>query len=107
MRAMATPLKATYEVDVTELEYQPGQLATVYQPRGTGPFPAVLDVHGGAWTMGNRLNNANLDRWLAQHGVLVAAIDFRMPPGPGYPASIADMNLGTRWLKAHAAGYAG
>jgi acetyl esterase/lipase len=29
----------------------------------------------------------------------VVAIDFRQPPGAHYPASIADANLGTRWLK--------
>ena len=24
-------------------------MARIYQPQGTGPFPALLDVHGGAW----------------------------------------------------------
>ena len=107
MRAMATPLEALYEVHVTELEYQPGQLVSIYQPRGTGPFPTVLDVHGGAWIHGDRLNNADLNHWLAERGILVAAIDFRMPPVASYPASIADTNLGTRWLKAHATEYGG
>jgi acetyl esterase len=32
-------------------------LARYYRPEGTGPFPAVLEVHGGAWTSGDRLNN--------------------------------------------------
>jgi acetyl esterase/lipase len=80
---------------------------TLYQPRGTGPFPTVLDVHGGAWVHGDRLNNEDLDRWLAEHGALVAAIDFRMPPLAGYPASITDTNLGIRWLKAHVGEYGG
>ena len=33
-------------------------LARFYRPDGHGPFPAVLEVHGGAWTGGDRLNNA-------------------------------------------------
>jgi acetyl esterase/lipase len=43
-----------------------------------------------------------MDTALAARGVLVAAIDFRQPPEASYPASICDVNLGIRWLKAHA-----
>jgi acetyl esterase/lipase len=41
---------------------------------------------------------------LAATGLLVAALDFRLAPRHAYPASIADVNYGTRWLKAHAGG---
>jgi acetyl esterase len=78
-------------------------LAHLYEPDGTGPFPAIVDVHGGAWTMGDRLNNRAIDVALAQAGIVVLALDFRMPPGIVYPASVADVNAGIRWLKAHAA----
>src|SRR5580765_2728963 len=41
-----------FEVDVADVEYQrlAGQawLARVYRPVGSGPFPVVVDVHGGA-----------------------------------------------------------
>jgi len=59
-------------------------------------------VHGGAWASGDRLNNAPLDEALAKSGIVMLAIDFRMPPLWRYPASIADVNLATRWLKTHA-----
>jgi acetyl esterase/lipase len=59
-------------------------------------------VHGGAWASGDRLNNAPLDEALAKSGIVVLAIDFRMPPLWRYPASIADVNLAARWLKTHA-----
>src|SRR5438067_812206 len=95
-----------FEVDVQDVEYQrlDGKpwMVRVYQPRGDGPFPTVLDVHGGAWHNGDRTNNKGIDTALASRGVLVAALDFRQPPEAGYPASVADVNLGTRWLKAHA-----
>jgi acetyl esterase len=64
---------------------------------------SLVDVHGGAWNSGDRLNNEGIDRALAARGVVVATLDFRQPPVAGYPASIADVNLGIRWLKAHAA----
>jgi acetyl esterase/lipase len=100
-----------YEVDVQDVEYQrqAGKpwLARIYQPKGTGPFPTIVDVHGGAWHNGDRTNNAGIDQALAARGILVAAVDFQQPPEAGYPASICDINLAIRWLKAHAAEFNG
>lgn len=102
---------AKYEVNERDVEYQsvagkPWQLR-VYQPKGPGPFPTIIDVHGGAWHNGDRTSNAGVDRALAATGILVAAVDFRQPPEAGYPASICDINLAIRWLKAHAAKFNG
>ena len=100
-----------YEVDVRDVEYQKlaGKpwLARIYQPKGTGPFPTIVDVHGGAWHNGDRMNNEGIDRAFAACGILVAALDFRQPPEAGYPASICDVNLAIRWLKAHAVEFNG
>ena len=100
-----------FEVDERDVAYQSlaGKpwLVCIYQPKGTGPFPTIIDVHGGAWHNGDRTNNAGIDRALAARGILVAAVDFRQPPEAGYPASICDVNLATRWLKAHAAEFNG
>src|SRR6266481_7035679 len=97
---------ARFEIEVRDLAYQHRDgaplLARLYRPIGAGPFPALIDVHGGAWASGDRLNNAPLDEALAKSGIVVLAIDFRMPPQHRYPASIADANLATRWLKTHA-----
>src|SRR5690348_6929443 len=97
---------AEFDVEVRDIEYQQigGKpwLVRLYQPKGQGPFPAIVDVHGGAWHNGDRLNNQGIDRELASRGVLVAAVDFRQPPEAGYPASLCDVNLATRWLKVHA-----
>ena len=78
---------------------------TIYQPQGTGPFPALLQVHGGAWYRGSRSAGELFDLHLAATGMLVAAIDFRQAPDHPYPAQVADVNYGTRWLKAHAPGF--
>ena len=80
-------------------------LAKLYRPQGAGPFPAVVGVHGGAWTSGDRNNNKAIDEALAAAGVVVLALDFRLAPKAPYPASVADVNQGTRWLKAHAEKY--
>ncbi len=105
MNVMADPPR--YEVTSEDIEYlQVGDvplLARLYRPRGDGPFPAVVGVHGGAWTGGDRLNNALLDHAVAAAGVVVLAIDFRLAPQWRYPAPVADINFGVRWLKVNAA----
>jgi acetyl esterase len=99
-------IAATHEVETRDLEYRRSEdgplVARLYKPKGNGPFPALIEVHGGAWASGDRLNNAPLDEALAKSGIVVLAIDFRMPPKHRYPASIADIHYATRWLKAHA-----
>ena len=99
-------IEERFEIEVRDLEYQrvggAPLLARLYRPIGKGPFPALIEVHGGAWASGDRLNNAPLDEALAKSGIAVLAIDFRLPPEHRYPASIADVNLATRWLKTHA-----
>ena len=78
-------------------------LARFYRPEGHGPFPAVVEVHGGAWTGGDRFNNVAIAEHLASHGIGVLSIDFRMPPAARYPETVADVNYGSRFLKANAA----
>lgn len=103
---MAISIRTTYDIDVTDVEYlRHGDkpfLARLYKPRGTGPFPLIVELHGGAWTKGDRLNDAVLNEALAKNGIVVAALDFRMPPDGPYPASMADIHYGIRWCKTQA-----
>jgi acetyl esterase len=101
----ANPPK-TLDLDIEDIEYlrhgDKPLLARLFKPRGTGPFPLVVEIHGGAWCNGDRLNDAIINEPLAKSGVVVAALDFRMPPEAGYPASMADINYAIRWLKIRA-----
>jgi acetyl esterase/lipase len=79
------------------------RLARLYQPAGSGPFPAVLQVHGGAWNNKDRTDGQNTALDLCAAGIVVLSIDFRNAPEAPYPASLQDINYGIRWLKHHAA----
>ena len=96
-----------FEVKSRDVEYRHdgsrSWLARVYEPVGTGPFPALLEVHGGAWNNNDRLQNEPQNLAVAASGIVVVAIDFRLGVDGRYPASIADVNYATRWLK-HRAG---
>jgi len=104
--------RATFELKVTEVEYQrtaAGRplMARIYQPQGAGPFPTVLDLHGGAWRRKDRFAEEPMDRAIAASGVLVVAIDLRLSEEAPYPASVQDASFGVRWLKSKAADWNG
>jgi len=97
----------TYEIAVTEHECpRPDgtrMLLRVAEPQGDGPFPAVVDVHGGGWHMGDRNQNAVIDDTLARNGIVAVAPELRQAPDHKYPVGISDIHLAVRWLKANAA----
>jgi acetyl esterase len=111
MKASYDPA-ATFELKVSEVELRRtaagrSLMARIYQPQGPGPFPVVLDLHGGAWRRKDRLAEEPMDRAIAGSGVLVVAIDLRLSEEAPYPASIQDANHGVRWLKWKAAEWSG
>jgi acetyl esterase len=103
---------AKFDLDVTEQEFRRTAggrtlMARIYRPQGAGPFPVLLDLHGGAWNDKDRLANQTMDRAVAASGVLVAAIDMTLAAEAPYPASVQDANYGVRWLKSKAAAWHG
>jgi len=97
--------KPAFAFMVKDLIYQTHggkeRLARLYQPAGNGPFPAILQVHGGAWNNKDRTDGQNAALDFARAGIVVLAIDFRNAPEAPYPASLQDINYGIRWLKTH------
>jgi acetyl esterase/lipase len=97
---------AIYQVKTRDVQYKSDEddraLARIYQPHGQGPFPALIDVHGGAWNFGDRTQNELIATELAASGLVVVAFDLRVAPKHQYPAQLVDVNYATRWLKAHA-----
>lgn len=102
-------ISTRYDIDVEDVEYlrhgDKPLLARLYKPKGTGPFPIIVELHGGAWCRGDRFNDAVLNEALARSGIVVAALDFRMPPDASYPGSVADIHYGIRWCKTQAASW--
>jgi len=101
-----------FEIKVSEVEFRRTKagrtlMARIYQPNGAGPFPTMLDLHGGAWNSKDRHAEEPMDRALAASGVLVVAIDMTLAPEAPYPACVQDANYGVRWLKLKAASWNG
>jgi acetyl esterase len=103
---------ASFELTVSEVEMRrnsAGRMlkARIYQPKGAGPFPTVLDLHGGAWNAKDRTSEEPMDRAIAASGVLVVAVDMTWAKEAPYPACVQDANYGVRWLKSKAATWNG
>ena len=91
------------ERDVTYLTVGDVALpARIYQPEGAGPFPLMIDIHGGAWHAGHYTQNRHLSMSVASSGMVVVGLEFRRAPAHAYPAQVQDCHYGIRWAKAHA-----
>jgi acetyl esterase/lipase len=97
---------STTEFDVDDIEYlrhgDKPLLARVLRPRGQGPFPALVECHGGAWCMSDRKTEHLRHEYMAAHGIVSVALDFRSGSEHPYPASVQDINYAVRWAKANA-----
>jgi len=70
--------------------------------------PAVIMIHGGYWTMGQRGYYNELCKGAASQGMVAATIDYRLADGSEHhrwPAQLVDAQLAVRWLRSHAAEY--
>ena len=76
-----------------------------FVPRGDGPFPAVLVVHGGAWRAGSRTQLTMYAKSLARRGFACFSIDYRLAPRHKSPAQIEDCRDAVRWIRQHAGEY--
>jgi len=96
----------TTEFDVDDVEYlrhgDKPLLARIYKPRGAGPFPAMVECHGGAWCMSDRMTEKLRHEYMASHGIVSIALDFRSGNEVPYPASVQDINYAVRWTKLNA-----
>ncbi len=102
----ATLEATSTQYDVEDVEYlrhgDKPLLARVYKPRGAGPFPALVECHGGAWCMSDRFTEQLRHQYMAAHGIVSIALDFRSGNESPYPASVQDINYAVRWAKASA-----
>jgi acetyl esterase/lipase len=96
----------THEFDVEDIEYlrhgDKPLLARVFRPRGEGPFPALVECHGGAWCLSDRTTERLRHQAMATHGIVSIALDFRSGNETPYPGSVQDINYAVRWTKLNA-----
>src|SRR5512133_3467008 len=80
-------------------------VADLYLPKGPGPFPAVLYIHGGGWAAGDRTQFRRQAPYHAGKGIKGMAIEYRLSGQAPYPAAFDDCKKALRWLRANASKY--
>lgn len=81
------------------------QLDLAMPKQGSGPFPAVVCIHGGGFRAGKRDSYAALCVTLAARGYVAVTITYRLAPAHPFPAAVLDCKAAVRWLRANAATY--
>jgi acetyl esterase/lipase len=76
-------------------------LGDLYAPAAPGSYPALLLIHGGAWKGGTRAAYRHWGPYLARHGYIAFAVDYRLatPEQTAYPQNVHDTKAAVQYLR--------
>jgi acetyl esterase/lipase len=82
----------------------------LYLPADAAPAPVVVFLHGGGWRLGSRHSAGPAYRGadptpfeqVAQAGIAVASVDYRLSGEAVWPAQLHDAKAAVRWLRSRA-----
>ncbi len=84
-----------------------GLTVDIAVPRAKPPYPVVIYIHGGAWTLGSPSTHRKLIRQFAQAGYLTIAPDYRLAPENPFPGGFDDCVFTAQWAAENASRYGG
>ncbi len=105
--AAAGPSATPQYADLAYASLSPVQKLDLYLPAGDGPFPLIVNVHGGGFMMGDKADPPSqpaIVQFLA-NGYAVASIGYRLSGEAKAPAQIQDVKAAVRFLRANAGTY--
>jgi acetyl esterase len=82
-------------------------LAEVYIPKGSGPFPVILYMHGGGWCIGSPEGVKRKAMRLAEQGFVVFNLNYSLAPERIFPNAVEDVVYAARWIVKNAHTYNG
>ncbi len=85
-----------------------GVQARIVVPPGTPPFPVLIYLHGGGWSIGSSASHHKLACQLSVGaGAVVVNVDYRLAPEHPFPAPLDDCVSAARWTREHVARFGG
>jgi len=84
------------------VELRPGLTADVAVPKGAGPHPVVVYLHGGGWIGGSPKTHRKLGIQFAEAGYLTINVDYRLAPEHPFPAGLDDCVYAVKWTGENA-----
>lgn len=76
----------------------PRQTLDIWLPQGKGPFPLVVDIHGGAFRVGDKADTPPSPQVLAA-GIAVVRVNYRLTDTAIWPAQGKDCLAAVAWLQ--------
>ena len=104
------PAAFSVEPNYKDLAYAPvsaAQKMNLYIPTsGTGPFPVVINIHGGGFKFGDKgMLSEITGKAMLKAGYAIASIDYRLSGEAQFPAAVQDARESVRFLRANAVQY--
>jgi len=84
------------------VEIRRGLTADVAVPKGNGPHPVVVYLHGGGWVAGSTKSHRKLGMQFAEAGYLTINVDYRLAPEHPFPAGLDDCVHAVKWAGENA-----
>jgi acetyl esterase len=84
------------------VQLRPGLTADVAVPKGNGPHPVVVYLHGGGWIGGSSKTHRKLGMQFAEAGYLTINVDYRLAPEHPFPAGLEDCLYAVKWTGENA-----
>jgi acetyl esterase len=84
-----------------------GLNADIAVPASSAPYPVVIYIHGGAWTLGSPATHRKLVKQFAEAGYLTIAPDYRLAPENPFPAGFDDCIFTAEWAVENVGRYGG
>lgn len=101
--AAGAATKAASVTEIQDVPYDvPGttqQIMDIYEPDGVGPYPAVILIHGGGFTSGDKADVQTAADRIAQAGFVVFAPNYRLAPQNAFPAPLVDMKAAVQYVQ--------
>lgn len=90
-----------------DVELRPGLSADIAVPKGGGPFPVAIYLHGGGWVAGSSKSHRKLGMQFAEAGYLTINLNYRLAPEHPFPAGLDDCMFAGKWATENAARWSG
>jgi len=82
------------------------QVLDLFIPEGDGPFPLLINIHGGAFSFGGKeMLDVPIARELLNNSIAVATINYRLSGEAIFPAAVEDAKAAVRFLRSNAEKY--
>jgi arylformamidase len=97
------------EMPYAEAPGVPGsaQSLDLYAPRDARGAPALVYVHGGSWSIGDKRAVGVKPGFFTASGWIFVSINYRLLPEGRHPANVQDVARAIAWVHSHVSQYGG